>query len=82
MKKEFEKVLKDCEDKFNSKKEKYGDSWKDMSDRDLYARMFQEIEELQWSDNFEEAYGEVLDVINCGIMFCAKLNSKKAKIIK
>ena len=74
MEKEFEKILKDCEEKFNSKKEKYGDSWKTMSLERLWAKLEEELEELEHTGTSKESYNEIIDVINCALMFAFRLN--------
>jgi hypothetical protein len=73
MEKEFKKVLKDCEEKFNSKEKKYGDSWKNMSIQQLMDRFYEELEELEHVENRDEEYEETIDVINCALMLSARI---------
>ncbi len=42
----FQEVLKDAMDKYESRKEKYGESWKQMSCKELGDRLREELEEF------------------------------------
>lgn len=63
----FTDELQQCEEKFLSRQEQYGDSWKHMPLWKLRNRLHEEISE--WEDGNEaEEPGELVDIINISLM--------------
>lgn len=67
----FNDVLEDAQLIYQQKKSKYGESWKDMSIRQLDNRLTEEIEEYEEAGS--EGYLELLDIINIALMLCKKI---------
>lgn len=69
----FDKVLLQADNKYQSKKDKYGESWKTMDIAQLSERLSQEIQEMYVAIPVGEKYQELLDVINLSLMFAERL---------
>ncbi len=71
--KEFDEILKDCEEKYKKKLSEYGESWREMLPAELVKRLFLEMDELATATNPKEAYEETIDVINCALMVAVRV---------
>jgi len=74
---EQDQVIEDAINKYKSKTEKYGESWRSMDDLDLIDRFDEEVAELQNTDNLEDEYNELIDVINVASMRAGKILIQK-----
>jgi alpha-L-arabinofuranosidase len=75
----FNDILLDANTKYQLKKKKYNESWKEMDIIDLKYRLFAEIKEFENAEDDEEMYNEALDIINVSLMLAKRLNEEKKK---
>lgn len=75
----FNNILLNANVKYQLRKEKYGESWKDMSIMDLKVRLYQEISEFRTASNNKEQYNELIDIINISLMLSKKLDEEARK---
>lgn len=73
---EFDDVLRNADLKYQRRKERYGDSWKQMSVKELYLRLSSEFIELKNAKSNEELNDELLDVINVALMMAQQLKGE------
>lgn len=74
---QFDSVLEEAKKKYEDKKVEYGESWKQMTPFELATRLFKEMEEFGNVENNDEAYQEVLDVVNVALMLGVRLKEEK-----
>ena len=72
---EFNDVLKLCEIKFNERREKHGDSWKDVDTLMLRDELEEEFNEYLEAINEDEEIKELIDIINSCLMLVKRLMS-------
>lgn len=71
----FNKVLEQANKKYQSKKSKYGESWKKMSIIELDERFSEEVSEFQEASSRKEMYEESLDILNVILMIAERLRT-------
>jgi len=73
---EFNEVLNDCDIKYKSKLDEYGESWKEATIDFLDERLRDEIEEWERADNYQDAYKELIDIINVALMTATRVKKR------
>lgn len=68
----FDGVLIDADLKYQKKKKKYGESWKNMAPHELRGKLFEELGELTASKK-EDKYGESVDVVIVSLMLAKRI---------
>ena len=70
----FPEEIQECKDKFDSKAEQYGDSWKTMPIAQLWDRLDGEWAELQSRQSQDGKRKELLDIVNISLILMNRLN--------
>ena len=73
---EFEKEINECLQKYESKKSKYSETWKEMDTIDLFSRLWEEIEGLEKANNDKEINDELTNIINVCLMIKSRLKNE------
>lgn len=75
----FLQILVDCKKKYDLRRERYGDTWRNITIPELRKKLNEEIDELQTTFSDDNEYEELLDVINMALMLATRKNEEKKK---
>ena len=73
---QFQKQINECLQKYESKKSKYGETWKEIDMIDLFGRLWEEIQELKEANNDKEINDELTDIINVCLMIKSRFKEE------
>lgn len=73
-----QKFQEDCEEKYERKKAKYGESWKTMPIKELKERLKEEYEEYDFNKDkhWKIVYDELIDIRNLASMIADRIKGE------